>query len=64
MENNLVYNSNKAMVSYLIKNGCRCYDVKLGYNDTLLFGFDKTETYLLAKVWFDRAEAEPSKSKV
>lgn len=53
---NIVYNSNKAMVAYLLKNGCKVQDVRLGRNDTILFGFDKSETYLLAKVWFDKEQ--------
>ncbi len=60
----LVYNSNKAMVAYLLANNCRVHDVKLGRNDTILFGFDKTETYLLAKIWFDRENEKPNRIEI
>lgn len=50
----LKYNSNKAMVAFLLKNGCKVHDVRLGFNDTILFGFDKDETEELAKEWFER----------
>lgn len=64
MENeNLVWNSNKAMVAYLMENGCKVHDVRLGFNNTILFGFDRTETYLLAKIWFDQKN-EPNKSNI
>ena len=35
----LIYNSNKAMVSFLLKKGCTVRKVKLGTSDTILFGF-------------------------
>lgn len=52
MENTtLVFNSNKAMVSYLLKKGCKVRDVKLGTSDTILFGFCKEETQPFVDEW-------------
>ena len=47
----LIFNSNKAMVSYLLKKGCKVREVKLGRKDTILFGFDKEETQIYVEEW-------------
>ena len=47
----LIYNSNKAMVSFLLKKGCTVRKVKLGTSDTILFGFDKKETQPFVNEW-------------
>ena len=54
----LIYNSNKAMVSFLLKRGCKVMDVKLGENDSLLFGFSKKESTPYAKEWFDSHDVD------
>ena len=57
----LVYNSNKAMVSYLLKSGFKVRDVKLGNSGTILFGFDPEETADKANEWFQRKVIDKDK---
>ena len=49
----LIFNSNKAMVSYLLKKGCKVREVKIGRKDTILFGFDKDETQVYVDEWMN-----------
>ena len=51
--NPLIFNSNKAMVSYLLKMGCKVQEVKLGKNDTILFGFNREETQKYVDKWMN-----------
>lgn len=51
----------KAQVAFYMKNGIKTIDVYLGRNDTIVFRFDKKESYPLYIQWMKN---KPKKENV
>ena len=50
-EKKLIMCSNKALVAFLLKNGVKPADMRIGRNDTILFYYDPDESDLLYEQW-------------